>query len=82
MSDVSPLVGLWALSLRALSMAFGLWLVYLVSLAVYRLYFSPVAKFPGPRLAALTMWYQCYYDVFVGGQYTFKIRDMHEKYGR
>lgn len=32
--------------------------VYLVSGAVYRLYFSPVAKFPGPRLAALTLWHE------------------------
>ncbi|TVY18468.1 Cytochrome P450 monooxygenase TRI4, partial [Lachnellula arida] len=42
---------------------------------------SPLAKVPGPRLAALTSWYECYYDVFKPGQYVFKIKQLHEQYG-
>jgi hypothetical protein len=31
--------------------------LYLITGAVYRVYLSPLAKFPGPKLAALTLWY-------------------------
>jgi len=55
--------------------------VYVVYGAVYRLYFSPLAKFPGPRIAALTRLYELYYEIVKGGQYTFKIGELHEKYG-
>ncbi|OQV03992.1 Fungal specific transcription factor domain-containing protein isoform 1 [Cladophialophora immunda] len=41
----------------------------------------PTAKFPGTKLAALTLWYEFYYDVLKRGQYMFKIREMHRKYG-
>jgi hypothetical protein len=45
------------------------------------LFWSPVAGFPGSKLAALTFWYEFYYDVIKQGQYTFKIKELHEKYG-
>ncbi|KAL9117625.1 MAG: hypothetical protein Q9187_005835, partial [Circinaria calcarea] len=48
---------------------------------VYRLYFSPIAKFPGPRLAALSLWYEFYYDVIQDGRYTWKIAELHKQYG-
>lgn len=56
-------------------------LLYTVVLVIYRLYFSPLAKFPGPKLAAATLWYEFYYDIIKTGQYTFKIRELHAKYG-
>ncbi|KAJ5327634.1 uncharacterized protein N7506_010736 [Penicillium brevicompactum] len=55
--------------------------LYLFGLAIYRLWLSPLAQFPGPKLAALTMWYEFYFDSFLGGQYTFQIAHMHRKYG-
>ena len=55
---------------------------YLAYGALYRLYFSPVAKFPGPKLAGLTFLYEFYYDVIKRGKYTFKIRELHKQYGR
>lgn len=54
---------------------------YACYIAIVRLYLSPVAKFPGPRLAALTFWYEFYYDVVKGGKYTWKIAQLHDQYG-
>lgn len=58
------------------------YLLYLAGLVFYRLYLSPIAKFPGPRLAAATYLFEGYYDVVKRGKYTFKIRDLHAKYGQ
>lgn len=54
---------------------------YILSGAIHRLYLSPVASFPGPKLAALTFWYEFYYDVVQEGRYTWKIVQLHEEYG-
>ncbi|KAK7995695.1 hypothetical protein PG990_014468 [Apiospora arundinis] len=56
-------------------------LVYAVTIAIYRLYFHPLAKFPGPRIAALTRWYEAFYDVLLDGRYELKIVEFHRKYG-
>lgn len=56
-------------------------LFYLIGLAFYRLYWSPIAKFPGSKLAALTLWYEFYYDVIQRGRYSSKIAEMHKQYG-
>ena len=55
--------------------------VYSVYGAVWRLYLSPIAHIPGPRLAALTLWVEFYYDVVLCGRYTFKIMEYHQRYG-
>ncbi|KAG0650454.1 Cytochrome P450 monooxygenase orf6 [Hyphodiscus hymeniophilus] len=57
-------------------------LICFVLLAIYRLYLSPYAAFPGPKLAALTHWYTFYYDVTKGGQYIYKIEQLHKIYGK
>ena len=54
---------------------------YCVTVAIYRVYLHPLARFPGPKLAAVTRWYEGYYDLYKPGQYVFKIKEMHDKYG-
>lgn len=56
-------------------------LLWLVVESVRRLFFSSLAKIPGPKLAALTSWYEFYYDVVQPGQYVWKIKNLHAKYG-
>lgn len=56
-------------------------ILVLAVVVVRRLYFNPLSKFPGPKLAAATILYEAYYDVIKHGQYTFKIKELHKKYG-
>ena len=65
-------------ALIAASCLCALWTLYG---AIYRLYFSPVAKFPGPRLAAVSFWYEFYWDVVKGGRYAWHITELHKRYG-
>ncbi|KAI0204166.1 cytochrome P450 [Astrocystis sublimbata] len=56
--------------------------LYLVGLVVYRLRFHPLSKFPGPRVAAATAWYEAFFDLAPpGGQFMHKLDELHEHYG-
>lgn len=57
--------------------------VYLVSLAIYRLYLHPLSRFPGPKLAALTNYWELYQDFFreESGYLFIELDNLHNKYG-
>lgn len=55
--------------------------VYIVCLSIYRIFLHPLANIPGPKLCALTGWYEVFWDIIVGGQFTFKIEEWHKTYG-
>ena len=58
-------------------------LLYLLGLGIYRLYLHPLAKFPGPKLAALTQWVETYHELkSPGGQFIWVYQKWHEQYGQ
>lgn len=52
-----------------------------VARCVYDLFFHPLRKFPGPKLAAIWYFYEFYYDVIKDGTYLWEIEKMHRRYG-
>lgn len=65
---------------KLLVVIFGL-VLYVSGLAIYRLFFHPLAKFPGPKLPALTRLYETYYECICYYEYLWKIKKLHNKYG-
>lgn len=58
------------------------WSVGCAIIVAYRLFFSPLAAFPGPWLAGATFGYESYYDVWPHRfRYMWKIKELHDKYG-
>jgi len=55
--------------------------LYYVGLVIRRLFFHPLSKFPGPRLAAATRWYEFYDDVILGGVTSQRYPALHKRYG-
>lgn len=59
----------------------GIWLLHTTTLAVYRITWHPLAKFPGPVLARASYMYEFWFDVILEGRYTRRIQELHQKYG-
>ncbi|KAI0765260.1 cytochrome P450 [Fomes fomentarius] len=68
-----------ALSLRA-SAVLAI-VVSTVIVVLKRLVFHPLARFPGPKVAAVTWWYMTYYEVFMDGAFVENLEELHERYG-
>ncbi|KAE8372926.1 putative benzoate 4-monooxygenase cytochrome P450 [Aspergillus bertholletiae] len=58
----------------------GFYLLYIATLAAYRSWFHPLRHIPGPALAKATYLYEWYYDLYLSGQYTFRLKALHKRY--
>ncbi|EXJ76401.1 uncharacterized protein A1O5_00909 [Cladophialophora psammophila CBS 110553] len=54
--------------------------IFLSTVVLYRLYFHPLAKLPGPPLAAITGLYRTY--LYYRGDWHDQVLKIHQKYGR
>ena len=57
---------------------------YQVILVIYRLFFHPLSRFPGPKPAATSYWWEWVQDTFAarGGEYMNLVERMHDQYGK
>lgn len=67
-------------TLPAIVVSIGI--LYVIIGAIRRVYFSPLSKFPGSKLAALTLWNEFYWDIVKRGTFIWRIEEMHKKYGK
>ncbi|KAF8874993.1 cytochrome P450 [Infundibulicybe gibba] len=56
--------------------------LYALALSLWRLFFHPLSKVPGPPLAAISTFYVGYFDIFQGGGMVDQLEILHKRYGR
>ncbi|KAK4500276.1 hypothetical protein PRZ48_008465 [Zasmidium cellare] len=78
--DAKQILEQWSLT-TVIATLLATSLLYTLILITHRLTLHPLAKFPGPKIAASTQLYEFYHDVLRGGQYQFLINALHAHYG-
>jgi hypothetical protein len=56
-------------------------ILYAFFKATCNIYFHPLSKFPGSKMAVCSSLYEFYYDVMRRGMFMWEIEKMHERYG-
>ncbi|KAI0887003.1 cytochrome P450 [Annulohypoxylon maeteangense] len=72
----------WHLSIPQILLAIALvFVTHRTTIVFYRLYFHPLSRFPGPKLAACTTLYRAYYQMVCDGEHVAHDTKLHESYG-
>lgn len=58
-----------------------LFISYKAIVYIQRLFFHPLAKFPGPKIMAASRIYEFYYDSYQQGRLWRRLPELHKKYG-
>jgi hypothetical protein len=67
--------------LGVLLLIFYLLIAHRIFILFQRLFYSPLAKFPGPKLAAATSLYETYFNLVKNGKYYLEVERLHNIYG-
>ncbi|KAJ5917472.1 Averantin hydroxylase [Penicillium verhagenii] len=64
---------------QAIVLSIGVLLTYVAGTAIYRIYFHPLSKYPGPKLAAATRLWWTWHQL--RGKFPLTVHELHLKYG-
>jgi hypothetical protein len=54
---------------------------YIAFNAIYNVYFHPLAKFPGPPIARVTIYWKAYVECIAARSFCHVLVELHERYG-
>lgn len=60
---------------------FGTFLAYAAYTVVYNVYLHPLAKFPGPPLAKITIYWKAYVECIANRSFCHYLVELHAQYG-
>lgn len=78
---LTPSYGFGIAARRVLTFAVSFLAGFFGSMSIYRLVFSPIRNFPGPRLGALSSFYRVYVAVRSNVRLFTEVQKLHEQYG-
>jgi hypothetical protein len=65
-----------------LSAVLASFIAYAVYTVIYNVYFHPLAKFPGPPLAATSTYWKAYVECIANRSFCHELVDLHAQYGK
>lgn len=57
------------------------WLTWVFQLAIRNIYFHPLSRFPGPKLAAASRFWHAFVECFLNRSWQDVLEDLHAQYG-
>jgi hypothetical protein len=69
---------LWTLVSAAVTVT----IAYSIYSVIYNVYFHPLAKFPGPPVARITIYWKAYIECILNRSFCHALVDLHAQYGK